>query len=154
MDCKTFLDWMKKDPADRYIDIRHAMDAHQQDCQSCRTVWKKMTDFESAIRQDRHITIPESVDVNLWAGVYPALTKSNYRKSTRPRRRHYPKIVWGFSTVAALSLLWLWMARPVPPGTTQLNPDLIVESATVNGRDAQVMTFQFEDPKVSVIWIE
>ena len=151
MNCRQFKKWMKKDPETWYLDVKHALEEHQQTCDSCRILWDHMQSFEETIRACRNLEIPENVDTSLWPGVFSRITPSpaKARKTFRPRFK--PVLVWSISTVAAFCLLWMLVSTRQHFEST---PDLIVDAATINGRDAQVMTFQFDDPKLSVIWME
>lgn len=151
MNCRQFKKWMATDPAAWYPDVRHALEAHQRECDACRKLWNHIQSFEHTIQACRNLEIPESADPHLWPGVFSQITQSRPKKQRTFRPRFKPVLVWTFSTVAAACLIWILTGRPSAP---ESGPDLIVNSATINGRDARVMTFQFEDPKLSVIWVE
>lgn len=151
MNCRQFKKWMEKDPEVWYPDVKHMLEEHQQTCDSCRILWDHMQSFEETIQACKDLEIPESVDSNLWPDIFSQMTQSPVTAKRTFQTRLRPILAWSLSTVAAVCLLWILVGTRHNLETT---PDLIVDSATINGRDAQVMTFQFDDPKLSVIWMQ
>jgi hypothetical protein len=83
-------------------------------------------------------------------------SKPVYRKS---RLWPKPAIAYGLGALT-VCLIVLWMTlwqQPRPhytEGYFEPSSDVVIESAEIDGRDAQVMAFRFDDPALTVIWIE
>lgn len=156
MDCKTFSKWIQKDPSDWYLDVKHAMLEHKESCADCNRLWEGLEAFELAVKQDRNIEIPSTVDTDLWAEVFTDIQKPAKQKRNfyRPAFGFRPALAWGLSTALAVFMLFTYVNRGSMSKNDTEMPDIVVESATVNDRDAQIMTFHFDNPKISVIWIE
>ncbi|NQT24576.1 hypothetical protein HQ585_04410 [candidate division KSB1 bacterium] len=154
MNCRQFKRWMEKDPSAWYVDVRQALEEHQRTCESCRILWDHMQDFEDTIKECRNLSIPESVNADLWPDVFAQMTKSPVKRKWIFKPRFRLVLAWSFSTVAAVLVLWMLIGNPSIKQDMGPELDLIVDGATINGRDAQVMTFQFDEPKLSVIWME
>lgn len=151
MNCRQFRNWMKKDPSTWLVDAVRALEAHRRSCESCRTLWNHLTCFEDTVRECRGLRIPDAVDTGLWPQVFSRITASPAKTGKAFRPRFKPVLAWSFSTVAAACLIWLLAGRP---RASESGPDLTVDAATINGSDAQIITFQFEDPKLSIIWMQ
>ena len=132
-----------------------ALKKHLQVCRDCSLIYQRLGQVQSRLGAEEELQVPASIKDTFSAGVMARLEKKP-AASSRPFRR---AVAWGAPAFAAAALLLAVLFRTPQPGQVTETPlmasaDIIIESAQVDGRDANVMIFTEKNPDITFVWME
>jgi hypothetical protein len=132
-----------------------ALQAHLRECQACSGIHERLRQVEIRLGKEERLDVPVSIQESFSASVMARLEK----KSTAPSRPIRRAIAWGAPAFAAAALLLAILFRsPQPEKAAEpaliASADIVIESAQVDGRDANVMIFTDKNPDITFVWME
>ena len=161
MHCRRIQKWMTKNPAALSTAQKQKYDSHLKLCATCRKADQALKNLDQDIVNLKSIQTPSWITENFWYAIRNEIQPKTEQKKhlIRPKFNIQTTFAWGIPSLAVICLLlWFVLIKPVKQTTLIFSEiqssNIIIESATVDGRDARVMTFQFKNPEFTVIWLE
>lgn len=119
-----------------------------------------MGELDGAIEDEVNRAVPDSARSGIWEkvrvrieGKKPAHGKTTIFGGNRPRQA----LTWGIPSLAAVSLLVIFIVNalndPAKSGISTVQSRVNVESAQIEGQDAEVSIFESTDPEMTFIWL-
>jgi len=156
--------------ADRELTPEEAsgLQEHLKTCPRCGALHQQVERLCQLLQADREQPVPEYLLEDLWAGVnsrLQSLASPNGRIAWRPKVSFPPprawrlRWAWAFALLLVLGLLWigrlLWFSSPPPEAPPSIQtPAVIVLSAWKEGQEANILTFQFHQDNLTILWVE
>jgi len=161
--CKKIRKLLLKDQEVLSENQKKELVLHLKTCEKCRLISQSLYNLEEYLQQLRNENVPPYLNKNLWEEVRDQI-KHEYsiekRKIPKTKLRLRPIFVWGIPSLATLSLLlWLiltqpWESLPKNNKFPSSSIDIVIESAQVDRKDAQIAVFETKNPDMTFIWLE
>ena len=151
MRCQTIRKWLSKDPEDLTPQQKDQLTAHLKSCKECSRIDQRLEGLAKALQSFREEKIPPKLTEDLWPSIHDRIRverKPTKEKSPSARPKIRPAFAWGISSLTILSLLlWMTWTQPWKYPSTEMDThlasiDVVVESAQIDGEDAQIAVFE------------
>lgn len=161
MHCKKIRKWLLKEPQVLPNWKKNQIDLHLKTCKKCRFVSQKLSDLANELRAAKEESVPSEVTEKIWQEVRTRIKdEPKSEKILRIRFERHPSIAWVIPSFAVVCLLliflmlkpWTFWAPENDFGPSSI--DVAIESAEIDGQNAQISIFEMNNPDMTFIWLE
>jgi len=159
--CKKIQKWLVKEPQVLSNWKKNQINLHLKTCKKCRFISQKLSDLANELRSAKEESVPSEITEKIWQEVRTRIKdEPKSEKIRRIRSERHPSIAWGIPSFALVCLLLIFLM--LKPWTfwspeNDFNPssiDVAIESAEIDGKNAQISIFEMSDPDMTFIWLE
>ncbi len=162
MKCRKIRKLLLKDQEALSQDQKKEITLHLKTCEKCRTISQSLYNLEKSIQQSKNENVPSYLTESLWEKVRNRITNISQRgkREIRKTRSHLrPVLIWGIPSFGMVCLL-LWLTLTQPWKSLSKNDnfnssvDIVIESAQIDRKDAQIAVFETKNPDMTFIWLD
>ena len=162
MQCAKAIKILLKNPDALSDTEKRKITSHLERCERCMERAKRLSDFEQVIQSSRELRVPAGTTRGFSDTVMRDIRTGHKKRKPieqKPGLLPKPAIAFGLGALTVcFFVVWMILTKQPKPhyadGYFEPSSDIVIESAEIDGRDARVMAFRFDDPALTVIWIE
>ena len=163
MNCKKIRKLLVKDQETLSEEEKKTIALHIKTCKECRNIFQTLSNLEELTKQLKTETVPAYLTENLWEQVKKQITNKSLRKEKEIFQKRFslhPALVWSIPSLGVVCLLlWLVLAQPWKSSSRNnkfSHPliDIVIESAQIDRKNAQIAVFETKNPDITFIWLE
>jgi len=162
LNCRKIRKLLLKDQEALSQDQKKEIALHLKTCEKCQMISQNLYNLEKSIQQAKNKNVPRYLTESLWEEVRNRITNKSQSKKRKIRETKFhlrPVLIWGIPSFAMVCLL-LWLTLTQPWKSLSKNDnlnssvDIVIESAQIDRKDAQIAVFETKNPDMTFIWLD